>query len=67
MLPPPYRPADLARGAPVTADAGKSIVILLVVIAGLRCDPGCHSSAVNHGMCLHEDIGIDRLGHIIAR
>ena len=67
ILPPPYRPADLARGAPVAADAGKGIVILLVVYAGIRCDPGCHSPAVDHGMCLHENIGIDRLGHIIAR
>jgi hypothetical protein len=67
MFPPPYRPADLARGASVTADAGKGIVILLVVDACLRCNPGCHSPAVNHGMSLHENIGIDRLGHIIAR
>jgi hypothetical protein len=67
MLPPAYSPADLARGAPVTTDAGKGVIILLVVNAGLRSDPGCHPPAVNHGMRLHENIGIDRFGHIIAR
>lgn len=67
MLPPRHRPADLARGAPVAANAGKGIVAFLIFATGLYGDSGCHPPAVNHGMRLHEDIGIDRLGHIIAR